>query len=163
MQKCILRGPIFKKLQGGRHPIHLHRKVFPLVRVLHLLLLKFLAYSVSYWKSCAYIRNRGHTSYSVKCYFLMCWISDHKVLDKVCVSFCPQKVLSDRKDLLSRSCTRLRTAKKPPAVHVQSRSSFIHRKDDRKVYVLIKYLRLCFTYIFNILHTAGCSNWLLKL
>jgi len=43
-----------------------------------------------------------------------------------------KKVLSDRKDLLSRSCTKLRTAKKPPAVHVQSRSSFIHRRDDRK-------------------------------
>lgn len=120
----------------------------------------FVAYSVSYWKFCAYIQNRGQTSYSV---ILMYWISDHKVLDKVCVSFCPQKVLSDRKDLLSRSCTKLRTAKKPPAVHVQSRSSFIHRKDDRKVYVLIKYLRLCFTYkyftYYTLLGALLCTFW----
>ena len=33
MQKCILRGPIFKKLQGGRRPSRLHPKVFYLARV----------------------------------------------------------------------------------------------------------------------------------
>ena len=58
---------------------------------------------------------------------------------QVFVSFCLQKVLSDRKDLLSsRSYTMIRPAKKPPAV--QSKSSFIHKKDQRKVDV-IKFLR----------------------
>lgn len=42
-----------------------------------------------------------------------------------------KKVLSDRKDLLSsRTYTTIRPAKKPPAV--QSKSSFIHRRDDQK-------------------------------